>query len=299
MLMRLSALVPFLLYMVGIAFATGPGQPASRQHMTIVRMIGHRLLLSTGDSLSRVMPVEQEDDGYVVRFAVDIGFNPDRLVSIADSVMRLNGIERGYLVEVRQCATREVVHSYMVNNVIRPEVVACSSRALPKDCYLLFITIQAPETPVQQAAADAPAPTPLLPVALGVVLIGAIGLGIYFRKRTPTPPQHDTPSDRIVIGRYLFDRRNMLLRLDGHDDALTSKEADLLTLLHAAVNTTVERDVILRDVWEDEGVYVGRTLDVFISRLRKKLEADPDVRILNIRGVGYRLVVGGDADAGN
>ena len=56
------------------------------------------------------------------------------------------------------------------------------------------------------------------------------------------------------------------------------------------VNTTVERDVILNMVWGDEGDYVGRTLDVFISKLRKKLEADSSVKIVNIRGVGYKLV---------
>jgi len=57
-----------------------------------------------------------------------------------------------------------------------------------------------------------------------------------------------------------------------------------------AVNTTVEREVILNIVWGDEGDYVGRTLDVFISKLRKKLEVDSSIKIVNIRGVGYKLV---------
>ena len=72
---------------------------------------------------------------------------------------------------------------------------------------------------------------------------------------------------------------------------LTSKEADLLLLLYNMVNTTVEREVILNKVWGDQGDYVGRTLDVFISKLRKKLEADSSVKITNIRGVGYKLVM--------
>ena len=54
----------------------------------------------------------------------------------------------------------------------------------------------------------------------------------------------------------------------------------------------MEREKILATVWGDEGDYVGRTLDVFVSKLRKKLEADANVRIVNIRGVGYRLVLG-------
>ena len=74
-------------------------------------------------------------------------------------------------------------------------------------------------------------------------------------------------------------------------DELTSKEADLLLLLYNDVNTTVEREVILNRVWGDEGDYVGRTLDVFISKLRKKLEVDSKVKIVNIRGIGYKLVM--------
>ena len=53
----------------------------------------------------------------------------------------------------------------------------------------------------------------------------------------------------------------------------------------------MEREVLLNKVWGDQGDYVGRTLDVFISKLRKKLEADPHVKIVSIRGVGYKMVI--------
>jgi hypothetical protein len=59
----------------------------------------------------------------------------------------------------------------------------------------------------------------------------------------------------------------------------------------SSVNATVERDDILKSVWGDDGDYVGRTLDVFISKLRKKLEADSNIKIINIRGIGYKLVL--------
>ena len=83
----------------------------------------------------------------------------------------------------------------------------------------------------------------------------------------------------------------MLLTYLGESMQLSGKETDLLLLLCAHENQTLQRDQILRLVWEDEGDYIGRTLDVFISKLRKKLEADPRVKIMNIRGVGYKLVV--------
>ena len=95
----------------------------------------------------------------------------------------------------------------------------------------------------------------------------------------------------IPIGGYHFDKRNTELLIEHQKIELTSKEADLLLLLYNSANITVERELILNIVWGDEGDYVGRTLDVFISKLRKKLEFDAKVKIVNIRGVGYKLVI--------
>jgi DNA-binding response OmpR family regulator len=64
-------------------------------------------------------------------------------------------------------------------------------------------------------------------------------------------------------------------------------------LLHGSANSTTERDVILNAVWGEDGDYVGFTLDVFILKLRKKLENDESLRIVNIHGVGYKLIVNG------
>lgn len=81
------------------------------------------------------------------------------------------------------------------------------------------------------------------------------------------------------------------MEFDGKKVELSGKESELLSLLYNHKNETLERDEILAFVWKDEGAYVGRTLDVFISKLRKKLSADQAIKILNIRGVGYRLVI--------
>jgi DNA-binding response OmpR family regulator len=114
-------------------------------------------------------------------------------------------------------------------------------------------------------------------------------LGVYLWKKRHQPADDD--SNILKIGAYRFDKRNMELSFKNKIIELSSKEADLLFLLHSSANTTLERDVILRIVWGDEGDYVGRTLDVFISKLRKKLEEDAAVRIVNIRGIGYKLIL--------
>ena len=103
--------------------------------------------------------------------------------------------------------------------------------------------------------------------------------------------QAPTNSDLLMIGKYQFDKRNLLLTLGSEEIELSTKEADLLTLLYSSANNTLKRESILKIVWEDEGAYVGRTLDVFISNLRKKLGADENVKIINVRGVGYKMII--------
>ena len=76
---------------------------------------------------------------------------------------------------------------------------------------------------------------------------------------------------------------------------LTYREAKLLQLLANHPNQVLERDQILKLVWEDEGITVGRSVDVFISRLRKLLAEDPTLRITAVHGVGYRFEVKGVA----
>ncbi|HEX8531743.1 MAG TPA: winged helix-turn-helix domain-containing protein, partial [Cytophagales bacterium] len=116
----------------------------------------------------------------------------------------------------------------------------------------------------------------------------------YFRKRSVTTREHVKQNDNLIpLGAYQFDPRNMALRHKDEVVALTGKESDLLLLLHTSANSTLEREFILKTVWGNEADYVGRTLDVFISKLRKKLEADPSLKIVNIRGVGYKLIVDG------
>jgi DNA-binding response OmpR family regulator len=72
---------------------------------------------------------------------------------------------------------------------------------------------------------------------------------------------------------------------------LTIKEAKLLSIFAANLNQIVDRNRLQKEVWEDEGVIVGRSLDMFISKLRKKLEQDPNVKLTNIHGKGYKLEV--------
>jgi DNA-binding response OmpR family regulator len=98
-------------------------------------------------------------------------------------------------------------------------------------------------------------------------------------------------STTFNIGSYVFDPANLLLK-GSENRALTQKEADILMLLCRQRDTAVHRDLILKTVWGQADYFVGRSLDVFISKLRKYLKDDPTVCIETIHGVGFRLRVG-------
>ena len=83
----------------------------------------------------------------------------------------------------------------------------------------------------------------------------------------------------------------MYLVYEGERVNMTTRESDLLHLLYKSINNTVKKEHILKEIWGDEGSYDGRTLDVFISKLRKKLAYDPRVKLVNVKGVGYKMVI--------
>jgi hypothetical protein len=252
-----------------------PQDTQDQQHIEVaLRMIGHQVLLSSNDSTSRVLPLEQYDNQYTIRMESEFEFMPGELVNTVNRVVEDAGIANNYILEVKKCNTNEVVYSYEMNHSMQSDIIQCSARLQPKACYTIVYTLM-----------DNRDTNYTTFISLFILIIG--GGFFLWKKRSLSP----TDPNMIPLGDYQFDKLHSELMVEGQKIELTSKESDLLMLLYGAVNTTIEREVILKRVWGDEGDYVGRTLDVFISKLRKKLEADPKVKIVNIRGVGYKLVM--------
>jgi DNA-binding response OmpR family regulator len=97
-------------------------------------------------------------------------------------------------------------------------------------------------------------------------------------------------STELKIGRYVFDTHKQELRLDNKVQKLTTKESELLRLLYNHRNRILERNFALRTIWMDDNYFNARSMDVYITKLRKYLKDDPSVEIINIHGKGYRLV---------
>ncbi len=104
-----------------------------------------------------------------------------------------------------------------------------------------------------------------------------------------TGKHHQVDKDKIKIGKYEFDLVNYQLNSEGEEKKLTKKEAEILKLLALQKDKVVERELILNMVWGDDNYFNGRSLDVFITKLRKYLKGDSNILIKNIHGIGFIL----------
>lgn len=112
-----------------------------------------------------------------------------------------------------------------------------------------------------------------------------------FIRRSHTSQESIHTSNTIKIGLYLFDVSNQKLSFLNEDKKLTIRETTLLAMLAQNIGNIVKREDILKSVWGNEDYFTGRSMDVFISRLRKCLAKDPAIEIVNIHSVGFKLTI--------
>jgi DNA-binding response OmpR family regulator len=100
---------------------------------------------------------------------------------------------------------------------------------------------------------------------------------------------HQSQETIVFLGKYTFDFSNLTLKNNATEKTLTQKEAEVLKLLYHNRERVLKREEILKHVWGDDDYFMGRSMDVFISKLRKYLKEDPSVQIVNYHGVGFKL----------
>ena len=96
--------------------------------------------------------------------------------------------------------------------------------------------------------------------------------------------------ENLQIGKYFLNTIKQTLHLSETTISLTHRETSLLKLLIENKNDILDRSIILKKIWGDDDFFNGRSLDVFITKLRKKLSLDPNIQIINIRNQGYKLI---------
>ncbi|TAE74687.1 MAG: DNA-binding response regulator [Bacteroidetes bacterium] len=127
------------------------------------------------------------------------------------------------------------------------------------------------------------------PFSIEVLMLKVENILKRTQKTEITPVPH---KELFEIGKFILDFKNQTLTstIDNHNEQMTQKEAELLRFFCVHKNNVIERNVILNTLWGDDDYFTGRSLDVFVSRLRKYLKADTNLEIANVHGVGFKLI---------
>ena len=254
-----------------------------------LRDVGHQLLLTNHDSTSLVLPIIKLDAStYKLSFNKELSITPDSLVSIVKKSLQKATLSEFYIVEVIQCVDEEVAYSYRMINEDEKSIIPCRGRVLPETCYTIKVRF------IKGISSFFNNQTLLF---LFIAIVFLLLLSIYYKRKSsliseeiPLTSPVD-PSTFTAIGSYKFYATQNKLVKEAEEINLSKKECELLAIFVAQPNQIIKRDELNKRVWEDNGVFVGRSLDTYISKLRKKLKDDTTIKIINVHGVGYKLEI--------
>jgi hypothetical protein len=248
----------------------------------LLRRIGHEILLQSGDSVSRVLPVKKiAKNEYHISFENAFTFQPESLVNTTQRLLAKDPLASDYVVNVLNCANASVAYGYAISKNKKDDIVACKRRRQPIACYIIDIKFK--------SAGIITAKNGYL---LGSVTVLAFVGFLFLRSVKPRKDLADSQHTGIfTLGSMSFDTETRKLMINGETIDLTRTETRVLRIFALSPNEVIERSRLQKEIWEDEGVIVGRSLDMFISKLRKKLEFDPNIKIVVIRGKGYKLEI--------
>ena len=285
---------------------TADRETKQKQVNLLIRRLGDRLLQQSGDKTSRVLPVTEKKEGtFLLRFEKNFTFNHDSLIIFSRQLLPPSQFPGGYTLTVHDCANDAIVYGFAFNNLTE-DILACSGRSQPEGCYTLEFAFADLNTDAHAGTQptgtfrSAPFTSPLMLGTYGLVLVLATTfLTKRFTKSSKQAPaanrieaiEEESVSTLPKLGMFLFDVKKQRLLLENEITTLTDKECRVLELLHENFGALIPRETLMQKIWIDEGVLTGRSLDMFISKLRKKLSCDPALRITNVHGKGYKLEV--------
>lgn len=248
----------------------------------LLRRIGHELLLQSGDSTSRVLPIKKiAENEYQIRFENEFSFQPNSLLNITQRLLAKDPFASDYVVNVLNCGNSSVAYGYAISNNKKDEIIACKGRRQPVGCYM--ITIKFKPNGITSARNTY--------FVVGLSFLAIVGFVFFKSVKTRIDLPNEESNKIFTFGSVLFDAQKRQLLINNKTIDLTRTEMRLLLIFASFPNEIIARSRLQKEIWEDEGVIVGRSLDMFISKLRKKLELDPSSNIVVIRSKGYKLEV--------
>lgn len=248
----------------------------------VLRQVGNELLLENQDSTSLILPIKQvEEDVFQISFQKELSFEPNLLVAIVKQNISAASLSKNYRVQVLQCSDKEVAYSYEINVDEEKTIIPCAGRVLSEQCYFIEVRFLDKKTSKNN----------LLYYYIFIPLILGFLYREFYLKRVGKNRLEKTVVIEKSIGSFVFYPEQNKLVKKAKEITLSKKECELLEIFVANKNKVIKREELTKKVWEDNGVIVGRSLDTYISKLRKKLQEDETIKLLNVHGVGYKLEI--------
>ena len=290
------AVLSVSMIIVAMAFVKKSNELPDKHLEIVLRNIGHQVLLHSQDSTSRVLPVKTVNDNtYRISFENSFVFIPDTLMSIVHQQLAKTDRPGDYTVSVNGCDQNQTIFAYEVNTA-RGDLKPCRGREQKKGCYVIEISF--------------PAKKSFNYGWLLLTFIPVVFAGLYLVRRrnrisesqelieekvdeslSGEPESVPAITDSKKVGNFVFFESKGLLSLNDETIELSVKEGKALSILASNQNQVVGRDLLMKEIWEDDGVFViTRNVDVLISKLRKKLSVDPSIKIVNVHGKGYKMI---------
>jgi DNA-binding winged helix-turn-helix (wHTH) protein len=252
------------------------------KHVEIVlRNIGHQLLLTAKDSTSRVLPVKKiNENTYQISFQNDFSFVSDTLINLVQRTFQKNALSTEYIVSLKNCKQNETVFAFEINSQTG-DLTGCRGRKLDVGCYVIEIEF------LKKNKFN------FFWLLLLIIPLSIIGFYMKdkFRKKEEKESIVDN-SDYIQLGNFKFYTDNNVLKSENKSIMLSEKETKALKIFAENINQIVEREKLMKEIWEDEGIVViSRNVDVLVSKLRKKLSDDNSFKFINVHGRGYKFII--------
>src|SRR5215203_4252723 len=276
-----SSIIIIVILISAVAFINNKNEIPAKHVEVVLRDIGHQLLLSAKDSSSRVLPVKKlNENTYKISFQNNFGFISDTLINLVQRTFQKNDLANDYIVNLRNCKQNETVFAFEINRQTG-DLTPCRGRTLAVGCYVIEI--------------DLLKKNKFKPFWLLLLIIPLSVVGFYvknrFRKKEEKASVFDS-NDYIQLGGFRFYADDNVLKIENNNITLSEKETKALKIFAENINQIVEREKLMKEIWEDKGIVViSRNVDVLVSKLRKKLIDDNSIKIINVPGRGYKFVI--------
>jgi len=276
-----SSIMILVIMMTAVAFISKKDEIPDKHLEVVLRDLGHRLLLSAKDSTSRVMPIKKiNENRYQISFQNDFGFISDTLINLVQREFQENAPATDYIVNLRKCKQNETVFAFEINNK-KGDLTPCRGRKLEVGCYVIEIDL------LQKPAFNF--------LWLLLLIIPLAFAGFYVKNRFRKKEEQESIADTtgyIPLGSFRFYPDNNVLKTENSTITLSEKETKALKIFAENSNQIVERETLMKEIWEDKGIVViSRNVDVLVSKLRKKLSDDSSIKFINVPGRGYKFII--------